>query len=276
MMRPRFNLYLGASLVGVWVLVALIGLAVTPYDPLDMNFDTRLSPPTFHYWMGTDQYGRDLFSRVLSASSISLIISLVTVLIAMSVGCVIGAIAGYLGGIVDRVVVVCLDAIMAFPPLLLVLIFLSVAGPSASAIIWALGAAFVPTAARVMRSTVLSIRETEYIEACCVVGSHDTWILWRHVLPNCVSPLTVLATSMFATVLLLESALSFLGLGVPPPRATWGALLADSRPFLGQAPWLSIFPGIAISLALLGVNMLGDALRDYLDPQQRQASREGL
>lgn len=274
-MTFRLNLYVGVTLVGLWGLMALIGAFITPYDPLVMQFDARLSAPAIDHWMGTDQYGRDLFSRVLSASAVSLLVSAITVSIAMVLGGLIGGVAGYTGGNTDRIIVVLLDAVMAFPPLLLVLIFLSIAGPSTIAVVLALGIAFTPTAARVMRSTVLSIRETEYVEASRVLGGGDLWTLWRHVLPNCVSPLTVLATSMFATVLLLESALSFLGLGVPPPAATWGSLLADSRQFLAQAPWLSIFPGIVISLALLGVNMLGDALRDHLDPHQHEM-RKGV
>ncbi|MCG8504652.1 MAG: ABC transporter permease [Sphingomonadales bacterium] len=270
-MMGRLNLFVGAGLVGAWLVAVAVSSVYTPADPLSMDFSARLQAPAEGSLMGTDQYGRDLYSRVLAASRISFGVSFATVVFAMTLGAVIGALAGYVGGLTDRIVVMCLDALMAFPPLLLVLMFLSVVGPSVPAVVLALGVGYTPTAARVMRGTVLSIREVEYVEASRVLGGSDAWTLWRHVLPNAVSPLTVLATSMFATVLLLESALSFLGLGVPPPAATWGGLLADGRQFLSQAPWLCIFPGLVISLALLGVNLLGDALRDRLDPHQRDA-----
>jgi len=191
------------------------------------------------------------------------------VAVALALGTFIGTLAGYAGGYVDRAIVVVLDAVMAFPPLLLVLVLISVLGPSAGGVVVALGIAFTPTVARVVRGTLFSLKEKEFVEASVVLGRGHSWIVWRHLLPNCVSPLTVLATSMLATALLLESALSFLGLGVPPPAATWGGLLADGRMFLSQAPWMSIFPGLVISLALLGVNLLGDAVRDLLDPRLR-------
>lgn len=266
----RLNLLLGGALVGAWLVMALVGTFLTPYDPLKMHFDALLSGPGADYLLGTDQYGRDLFSRLLAAASVSFFVSAITVCFALVAGMLLGAVAGYVGGAVDRSIMMVIEAIMAFPPLLLVLIFLSIAGPSTISVVLALGIAFTPTAVRVTRAAVLSVRESEYVEASRVLGGGDAWTLWRHIAPNCVSPLTVMATSMFATVLLLESALSFLGLGVPPPQATWGGLLADSRQFLGQAPWLSIFPGLMITLALLGINLLGDALRDEFDPKQRE------
>ncbi|MBT0585172.1 ABC transporter permease [Alteromonas oceanisediminis] len=263
----KLNLAIGSVLCSIWLLMTLISLIYTPYDPLFMHLDSRLSAPNPEFLLGTDQYGRDLLSRLLAASSVSFIVCASTTLIAIIIGGAIGAMAGYKSGIFDRLVVMVLDAVMAFPPLLLVLLFLSVAGPSLPSIIIALAIAYIPTAARVMRSAVLSIREKEYVEACLVLGQPTFTILGKHILPNTLSPMIVLATSMFATVLLIESALSFLGLGVAPPAATWGGLLADSRQYLGVAPWLSIVPGVVISLTLLGISMLGDALRDVLDPK---------
>lgn len=260
------NGLIGGATLAFFVALALVGVFYTPFDPLAIDLGQRLQPPSAEHWLGTDRYGRDLFSRIAAASRISLGVSAAVVVIATLGGVLLGAAAGYLGGLADRLIMVLLEAIMAFPGLLLVLVFLSVIGPSTWGVIVALGLAFLPTCARVVRSTVLSLRRKEFVEASRVLGNGDGWTVWRHVLPNTVSPVTVIATSLFASALLLESALSFLGLGVPPPAATWGGLLADSRQLLAQAPWLGIFPGLAISLALLGINLLGDALRDLLDP----------
>jgi len=259
--------WIGVGLIGVAVFSVLAGFIYLPHDPLSLDLDHRLQSPSAGFWLGTDQYGRDLFSRLLAAGQLSIGVSAATVAVAVLLGTLIGAIAGYLGGWTDRTLVMVLDAVMAFPRLLLVLAFLSVMGPSVGAVVVALGIAFTPTVARVVRSTVLSLRRREFVEASRVLGNGGVYTLVCHVLPNCLSPLIVTATTLFATALLLESALSFLGLGVPPPRATWGGLLADSRPFIAQAPWLSIFPGLAISVVLLGGNLLGDALRDALDPK---------
>lgn len=256
-------------IVAVVLVAGLAGLAVNPTDTEAMDFDARLEAPSMQHWFGTDQFGRDILIRMLAASPISIGVSVATVMLAVVLGTVIGMIAGYAGGVVDRIIIVVLDAVMAFPALLLVLVLISVLGPSAAGVVIALGIAFTPMAARVVRATVLTLKQREFVEAAVVLGRGRTWIVFRHLLPNCVSPMTILATSMLATALLLESALSFLGLGVPPPAATWGGLLADGRTFLSQAPWMSIFPGLIISIALLGVNLLGDALRDVLDPRLR-------
>ncbi|MEM1110478.1 MAG: ABC transporter permease [Pseudomonadota bacterium] len=264
------NMVVGAGLCLLWLLVALLSVVYMPYDPLAMALDGRLRPPSVDHWMGTDQYGRDLLSRILAASGVSLMVSALTVLAAFTAGVLIGAIAGYLGGSFDRLVMVVAESFMAFPSLLLVLLFLSISGPSIAAVILALSIAFTPMVIRVTRSSVFSLREQQFIEAARLSGSSKSAVLWRHLLPNCVSPLSILATSMFANVLLVESALSFLGLGVPAPQATWGALLADSRQYLAVAPWLSLYPGVVITLAVVGVNLLGDGLRDLVDPRLRQ------
>jgi peptide/nickel transport system permease protein len=183
------------------------------------------------------------------------------------VGVIVGGVAAYLRGWVDRIIMAVNDALLAFPGILIALAMMIVVGANKSSLVLALGIAYIPSVARVVRGTVLSIREREYIEASRVIGNSELYSLVRHVMPNAIAPVAVLATSMFGWVLLAESALSFLGLGVPPPAPTWGNMLAESRPYMGTAIWLSVEPGLCIALTLLGINLLGDSLRDRLDPR---------
>jgi len=192
-----------------------------------------------------------------------------TVTFAIVVGTAIGTLTGFVRGWTDRIIMAFNNALLAFPGLLLALGLLAVVGANKYGIILALGLAYTPSVTRIVRGTVLSLREKEFIESSRVLGNSELYTMFRHVLPNCVAPLTVLATSMFGWVILAESALSFLGLGVPPPAPTWGNMLAAARPFMAQASYLSILPGLAIALALLGINLLGDAVRDRLDPRMR-------
>jgi peptide/nickel transport system permease protein len=246
------NALIGGTIIGVVAIAALIGAVWTPYDPLAIDFMARLAPPGGAHWLGTDEFGRDVLSRLMAGASTSAWISLLTV-----------------RGWVDRVLMAFNDALLAFPGILLALGLLAVFGANKYGIIFALGIAYIPSVARVVRGTVLSLREREFVEASRVMGNSEAYTMWRHILPNCIAPLTVLATSLFGWVLLAESALSFLGLGVPPPAPTWGNMLAASRAFIAQAAWLGIFPGLCISLTLLGINLLGDAVRDRLDPRMR-------
>jgi peptide/nickel transport system permease protein len=263
------NAVLGGLIIGIVGVCALLGAVWTPFDPLKINFAARLQPPSSAYWLGTDEFGRDVLSRLMSAAATSVWISLLTVTAAILAGTVIGMLTGYLRGWTDRILMAFNDALLAFPGILLALGLLAVMGANKYGIILALGLAYTPSVARVVRGTVLSLREKEYVDASRVMGNSEIYTMARHILPNCIAPLTVLATSMFGWVLLAESALSFLGLGVPPPAPTWGNMLASSRSFIGQAVWLGIFPGLCISLTLLGINLLGDALRDKLDPRMR-------
>lgn len=265
---PRqMNLRLGALLVAMPLLMAVIAQVYTPYDPLALDFDMRLAAPSSAHWMGTDQFGRDVLSRLLAAASVSVTVSVLTVALALSIGIVVGALAGYFGGWIDRLVMTVTDAFMALPGILLALALMAAIGQSKWGVIVALGLAYSPSIVRIVRASTLSIREREFVEASRAMGNHDLYTIARHVVPNCVGPLTVVATSFFALAILAESALSFLGLGVPPPYPSWGGMLADARSYLTYAPWLVIFPGLAISAALLGVNLLGDALRDRFDPR---------
>ncbi|MFH2847472.1 ABC transporter permease [Klebsiella sp. 2680] len=263
------NALLGMTLIGIIVLAGVLGFFWTPFDPGRINILARLQAPGAQYLLGTDEYGRDVLSRLLAGASASMTISLVTVGFALLVGIVLGLISGYLRGVVDRLIMMITDTLLAFPGILLALGLLSILGNNRYGIILALGLAYTPSVVRIVRGTVMGLREADFVAAARIMGHNELTILRRHVLPNCLAPLTVLGTSMLGWVLISESALSFLGLGVPPPEPTWGNMLAASRSYLAQAPWLALLPGGCISLALLGVNMLGDALRDYLDPRMQ-------
>jgi peptide/nickel transport system permease protein len=264
------NALLGGGLIAIVLTGALIGLLWTPVDPLGIDFTARLHPPSVQHWLGTDEFGRDVLSRILAGAASSSLISLLTVTLAVIAGTLFGVIAGHSRGATDGILMTVNDALLAFPGLLLALGLLTAIGPGKYGIVLALGLAYMPSVLRVVRGAVLSLREKEFVEASRAMGNSEIFTVFRHVLPNCLAPLIVLATSMFGWVLLSESALSFLGLGVPPPAPTWGNMLASSRGYISQAPWLGIFPGLCISISLLGINLLGDALRDRLDPRMRR------
>jgi len=269
MRRIKLNAALGGAIVGALATAAIVGLFWTPFDPLAIAYVGRLAAPSAAHWLGTDEFGRDVLSRLMAAAATSARISLFTVTAAVLLGTLVGVLAGYLRGWTDRVLMAFNDALLAFPGILLALGFLAVAGANEYGIVVALGIAYAPSVARVVRGSVLSLREMDYVAASRVMGNSEFFTVARHILPNCIAPLVVLATSMFGWALLAESALSFLGLGVPPPAPTWGNMLAASRPFIAKAAWLAVFPGLCISLALLGINLLGDAVRDRFDPRMR-------
>lgn len=270
MKRPAPNLLIGGTLVTVVLAMAATALFWTPYDPMALNLRARTLPPSELYWLGTDEFGRDVVSRLLLGASQSLTVAIFTVLLAVTVGTILGLISGYVRGITDRVLMVVSDAVLAFPGTLLALGLMVIMGPSTMGIILALGIAYTPSVLRIVRGSVLSAREREYVEASRAIGNSEFYTMIRHVLPNCVAPVVVLATSMFGWVVLAESGLSFLGLGVPPPAPTWGNMLSAARPYLERAPWLGLAPGLCIAFTLLGINLLGDALRDRLDPRMER------
>jgi peptide/nickel transport system permease protein len=263
----RINLVVGTVFVGIVVLMAALGTVYTPYDPVEGDLLVRFAAPSATHWLGTDEFGRDVLSRIMAGAGVSVAVSIGTVLFATSLGGMLGILTGYLGGWTDRIIMVFLESLMAFPGLLLALGIMAIVGPSKSGVVLALGLAYTPSVARIARATVFGLRQRDYVIASQVMGNSGWWTVWRHILPNCAAPLLIFSTSLFGSALLAESALSFLGLGVPPPAASWGGMLSDARNAMEQAIWLSIFPGIMISFALLGINMLGDALRDLLDPR---------
>ncbi|MGX1165696.1 peptide/nickel transport system permease protein [Bradyrhizobium sp. USDA 372] len=266
-MRMRANTAIGGTLIALLLGAALTAAFWTPFDPLRINLRARLQAPSSLHWFGTDEFGRDVLSRIMVGAGASVVIALITVLLAVTAGMAIGCAAGYIRGWIDRIIMAVNDALLAFPGILLALAVMIVVGANKAGLILALGLAYIPSVVRVVRGTVLSIREKEYVEASRVIGNSEAYSMFRHVMPNAIAPVAVLATSMFGWVLLAESALSFLGLGVPPPAPTWGNMLAASRPFMETAAWLSIAPGLCIALTLLGINLLGDSLRDRLDPR---------
>ena len=267
---PPANVLIGGGLLLLLVAIALLGLVWTPYDPLRLDLLARLKPPSAAHWLGTDEFGRDVLSRLMIGARTSLWISLLSVSVAVVAGTLIGLLAGYMRGWTDRLLMMINDALLAFPGILMALGIMAIIGASQYGIVLALGIAYTPSVVRVVRGSVLSLRELEFIEASRVIGNSQLYTLFRHIAPNCLAPLCVLATSMFGWALLSESALSFLGLGVPPPAATWGNMLAASRPYIASASWLGLFPGLFICLALLAINLFGDALRDRLDPRMRK------
>ena len=267
--QAGLNAILGMFLVGALLLTIVIGLVWTPYDPIAIDLVHPLSPPAAKHWFGTDEFGRDVLSRSMLGARISVLLALATVALAITLGTALGLLAGYLRGWTDRLLMTVTDTVLAFPGILLALGLIAVLGSSDSSIILALATAYTPSVVRVVRGTVLSIREREFIEASRSAGDSALGTMTRHVLPNILPPIVVLATSLFGWALLSESALSFLGVGVPPPAPTWGNMLSASRPYMDVAGWLSIVPGLCIAGTLLGVNLLGDALRDWLDPRRQ-------
>jgi peptide/nickel transport system permease protein len=267
--RHRLSLrFLVGGGMGIVILgLALTALVWTPHAPNQMNIVERLKPPSGAFPLGTDEFGRDVLSRVMAGAWTSVSVSFTAVFFAVAVGSLIGLVAGFFRGWWDRGIMMVNDVLLAFPGILLALTLVTIMGASKRGIIIAIALAYTPTVVRVVRSATLSLREREFVEASRALGNGRFYTLFRHMLPNAVAPIAVLATSMFGWAILLESSLSFLGLGVPPPDATWGNMLAASRSHLTTAPWLSIVPGCFIAIALLSINLVGDSLRDLLDPR---------
>lgn len=261
-----------AAVVGAVTIVLLISLAlaapwITPYPPNDQSFTAYLVAPSSSHLFGTDQLGRDTFSRVVFGSRISLRIGLIAVSIAVVFGLTFGMIAGYYGGKIDSVLMRCMDVMLAFPDILLALAIVAVLGPALTTVMIAVGIASIPHFTRVVRATVLSAKESEYIDAARVVGCSTPRIIVRHLLPNTFAPVLVMATTGTAAAIITGAALSFLGLGVQPPTAEWGSMLSNGRDFIRHAYWMTLFPGIAIFVTVMAINLFGDGLRDALDPR---------
>jgi len=265
--RPRLNFTFGLTVVCALLFFAIFGQFIAPHGPLNMDLSARLTGPSASHPLGADEFGRDTLSRLLYGAQASAWIAFSTLAFAITTGTAIGVVSGYFGGRTDGLIMMINDALLAFPGLLLALGLMAALGASSSGIILALGIAYMPGVVRVVRSTVMSVRQLEFVEASTVIGNSDLTTMMRHVLPNAIPPISVLASMMFGGIILSEAALSFLGLGVPPPAPSWGNMLASARPYIMEAPLLILLPGLCITITLLGVNMLGDALRDFLDPK---------
>jgi peptide/nickel transport system permease protein len=270
LLRQRL-LVIGAVLLLMVLAVALAADWITPVSPTRMSMRTRFTPPgSARHLLGSDAFGRDVLSRLVHGARVSLRIGAMVVVIAGFFGTVIGAAAGYFRKL-DGPLMRAMDALMAFPAILLAIAIAAALGPSEVNVVIALAAVYAPRTARIVRAQVLVLRESEYVQAARVAGAGDAFILHRHILPNCTAPLIVQLTFVFAYAVLAEAVLSFLGVGPPPPTPTWGNMIADGRNFIREAPWITMMPGIAISLTVLGLNLLGDGLRDALDPRMQVA-----
>ncbi len=263
---------IGGLLFLAVVLVALSADLIAPFDPLKNNFRYRLGQPNGTHLFGTDNFGRDILSRVLHGSRVSLLIGLLVVLLTGIFGTLIGAISGYVRSL-DNLIMRIMDGFMAFPPILLAIAVGAVLGPSLLNAVIALTVAYTPRTARVVRASVLVVREAEYVEAARALGAGHARILFRHILANCMAPLLVQLTFIFALSILAEAVLSFIGVGPPPPTPTFGNIIADGRNYIAEAPWITIWPGLAIMATVLGLNLMGDGLRDVLDPRLKQGAR---
>jgi peptide/nickel transport system permease protein len=259
----------GGGLLLVVVLSALLAPLISPYDPIKTSQRTSLEAPSLVHPMGTDRFGRDVLARVIWAGRLSLPVGFVSVVIAAVIGVALGLIAGYYGGRLDAVIMRFVDLLLAFPGILLALAIVAVLGPSLLNLMIAVGVSSIPDYVRITRATVLSIKEREFILAAHTVGIHDGTIILRHILPNVLAPLIVLATLGMAAAIITGSALSFLGLGIRPPTPEWGNMLSEGREFLQRAWWVAFFPGLAIMLTVFAINLLGDGLRDALDPRMK-------
>jgi peptide/nickel transport system permease protein len=260
----------GALIVAIFILTAIFADVIAPTDPTATNSKYSLAPPSSMFWLGADFMGRDMYSRIVHGARISLAVGAGAMGLGALIGISVGLASGYLGGWFDLIVQRLLDVMQALPLLVMAIVMAASLGPSMRNTIFAIAIPLVPTVARVVRSNTLSLREQPFVEAARAVGMGELRIAVRHVLPNTLAPLIVLATAQLGSAILVEASLSFLGLGIPEPHPSWGRMLSESAAeYVRTAPWLVIFPGVAISLTVFGTNLLGDALRDILDPRQR-------
>ena len=251
------------------VFLAVFGPLLTPYNPISTNMAASLRAPSAAHWFGTDQLGMDIFSRVIAGTRVSLTVGLLAVSIALTIGVILGAVAGYAGGWVDSVIMRLMDMMLAIPSILLAITLMAALGKGIDKAVIAIGLVSIPEYARIVRGNILSIKQNDYIAAARVVGNTDFRIIFRHILPNALSVIIVRATLGISSAVLDTAALGFLGLGVQPPQAEWGDMLGRARGFIFQAPWTLLYPGMAITVTVLAFNLLGDGLRDALDPKSR-------
>lgn len=269
LMLQRKTLAIGLAVILAIALFALLAPLIAPYAPNKLSIVNRLKPPSGTYFFGTDEFGRDIFSRTIYAGRLSLTVGAAATVFACVIGITLGLAAGFFRR-ADTVIARIIDAMMAFPDILLAIALVAALGPSLTTVIVALGIVYAPRLARIVRASTLVIRELPYVEAARALGVPTWRIMTRHVLRNLVSPILVQATFIFAYAMLAEASLSFLGVGVSPEIPTWGTMIASGRQYVGQADWMTIFPGVAIILSVLSLQLVGDGLRDLLDPRLRK------
>ncbi|HCL79923.1 MAG TPA: ABC transporter permease [Synergistaceae bacterium] len=260
----------GMTVVILLLFVAVFAPLIAPYDPNQTNIKIRLQPPSAEHLMGTDNFGRDMFSRVIYGSRISLYVGFIAVGIGAVFGGILGAVGGYYGGRLDNFIMRCMDVLLAIPQIILAIAIVGALGTSLLNLMIAVGISQLPRYARVVRASTLTVRGQEFVEAAKAIGASDTRIILENILPNCMAPIIVQSTLGVAQAILAAATLSFLGLGIQPPTAEWGSMLSSGRQFLRNAPYLTFFPGVAISIVVLALNIFGDGLRDSLDPKLRQ------
>ena len=260
---------IGLVILCLLVLVAILAPLIARYNPSKINPPAQLQPPSTTHWMGTDEFGRDLYARIVYGARISLPVGFIAVAISAIGGTVLGLVAGYYGKVVDGVIMRCVDIMLAFPSILLALVVVAILGTNLQNVMIAVGVSGIPSYSRLIRGSVLSARENVYVDAARVVGVPDRLILTRHILPNVIAPTVVYSTLSIGYAILAAAGLSFLGLGAQPPTPEWGSMLATGRQFLQSDPWVTSMPGLAIMVTVLSVNLFGDGLRDILDPRLR-------
>ena len=261
---------IGLCIIIIVVLLAIFAPLISPYRPSKMSLRNKLEAPSAQNWLGTDKLGRDIFSRIIYGSRISILVGIVAVGISGTIGIIMGAIAGYFGGWVDAIIMRLVDILLAFPSILLAISLVAVLGASLFNVILAIALVSWVSYARIVRGEFLRLKEQEFVEGARAIGASDLKIIFRHVLPNSMAPVIVMATLGLAGAIISESSLSFLGLGVQPPTPSWGGMLSEGRTVIRQAWWVPTFPGIAILLTVLAFNLFGDGLRDALDPKLKE------
>jgi peptide/nickel transport system permease protein len=261
---------IGGAVIFLMVLTAVFADVLAPYDPYEISQLLQFKPPSLQHWLGTDEFGRDLLTRLIYGARIALFIGLTAAFVGATAGAVLGVISAYMGGKVDLILQRVMDVMLAFPLLILALAIVSVLGRSLPNVVLAIAIPIIPRTTRIVRSSALSIKEHVYVEAARAVGSSHPWVILRHIIPNTMAPYLIMLTAQFGNAILVEASLSFLGLGTAEPTPSWGLMLSGGAvSYAEKAPWVAIFPGLAISLAVFGFNLFGDSLRDALDPKLR-------
>ena len=268
-LRKNKAAMVGGFLILLFIIIAIIGPSLTQYGPSDQNIVNKLQSPSAEHWFGTDHLGRDIFTRIIHGMSITLYIGFLSVAIGSAMGILLGLISGYYGKRTDAIIMRTMDILLAFPGILLALAIVSVLGGSLVNVIIAVGIFAVPSFARIVRGSVLSVKKLEYVDAVKALGASDIRIIFKHILPNIMSPIIVKASVYMASAILTASGLSFLGMGAQPPTPEWGAMLSAGRNYMWDAPHVALFPGVAIVIVVLAFNIFGDGLRDALDPKMK-------